>query len=120
MTLWLAKEWLEHFLCRHGIRLMSITGKKFSNDSTCIKAVKLRFLQKVKDLDLNQAQVYNAVKSGLFWHVLPNKKFVKKNLYLAVSYISKERITMCERCRYTHSKDGGRWKSAKTARIQKH
>ncbi|XP_050535026.1 jerky protein homolog-like [Daktulosphaira vitifoliae] len=74
-----SKGWLEHFKSRHGIRLMTITGEKLSNDATCIEPFKLRFLQKVKDLNLNPSQVYNADESGLFWRVIPNKTLVSFN-----------------------------------------
>ncbi|KAG5872634.1 hypothetical protein JTB14_003722 [Gonioctena quinquepunctata] len=32
-----SKGWLERFKSRHGIRLMTITGEKLSNDATCIE-----------------------------------------------------------------------------------
>ena len=71
-----SKGWLERFKSCHGIRLMTITGEKLSNDATSIEPFKLRFLQKAKDLNLNPSQVYNADESGLFWRLLPNKTFV--------------------------------------------
>lgn len=74
-----SKGWLERFKSRHGIRLMTITGEKLSNDATCIEPFKLRFLQKVNDLHLDPSQVYNADESGLFWRVMPNKTFVSCN-----------------------------------------
>ena len=74
-----SKGWLERFKSRHGIRLMTITGEKLSNDATCIEPFKLRFLQKVNDLNLDPSQVYNADESGLFWRVMPNKTFVSCN-----------------------------------------
>lgn len=36
-----SKGWLERFKSRHGIRLMTITGEKLSNDATCIKPFKI-------------------------------------------------------------------------------
>ncbi|XP_026476256.1 jerky protein homolog-like [Ctenocephalides felis] len=44
---------------------MTITGEKLSNNATCIEPFKLRFLQKVKDLNFNPSQVYNADESGI-------------------------------------------------------
>ncbi|KAG5876827.1 hypothetical protein JTB14_014157 [Gonioctena quinquepunctata] len=41
-----SKGWLERFKSRHGIRLMTITGEKLSNDATCIEPFKLRFCKR--------------------------------------------------------------------------
>ena len=68
-----SKGWLERFKSRHDIRLMTITGEKLSNNATCIEPFKLRFLQKVNDLNLDPSQVYNADESGLFWRVMPSE-----------------------------------------------
>ncbi len=109
-----SKGWLERFKSCHGIRLMTITGEKLSNDATSIEPFKLRFLQKAKDLNLNPSQVYNADESGLFWRLLPNKTFVS---YTEKSVpgrkVSKECVTIlpCANAAGTHTlKDGGRWK----------
>ncbi|KAG5888111.1 hypothetical protein JTB14_023405 [Gonioctena quinquepunctata] len=101
-----SKGWLERFKSRHGIRLMTITGEKLSNDATCIEPFKLRFLQKVNDLNLDPSQVYNADESGLFWRVMPNKTFVSCNEKdVPGRKVSKERVTIlpCANAAGTHA-----------------
>ncbi|CAH2084544.1 unnamed protein product [Euphydryas editha] len=101
-----SKGWLERFKSRHGIRLMTITGKKLSNDATCIEPFKLRFLQRVKDLNLNPSQMYNADESELFWRVIPNKTFVFYNeKSVPGRKVSKKRVTIlpCANSAGTHS-----------------
>ncbi|CAG5054268.1 unnamed protein product [Parnassius apollo] len=93
-----SRGWLERFKSCHGIRLMTITGEKLSNDATCIESFKLRFLQKVKDLNVNPSQVYNADESGLFLRVLPNKTFVSYDeKSVPGRKVSKERVTILPR-----------------------
>lgn len=98
--------WLERFKSRHGIRLMTVTGEKLSNDTSCIEPFKLRFLQKVKDLDLCPSQVYNADESGLFWRVIPSKTFVSYDeKSVPGRKVSKERVTIlpCANAAGTHT-----------------
>lgn len=99
-----SKGWLERFKSRHGIRLMTITGAKHSNDATCIEQFKLKFLQRVKDLNLNPSQVYTADESGLFWRVIPNKTFYNEKS-VPGRKVSKERVTIlpCANAAGTHT-----------------
>lgn len=101
-----SKGWLEGFKSRHGIRLMTITGEKLSNDATCVEPFISRFLQRVKDLDLCPSQVYNADESGLFWRVIPNKTFVSYDeKSVPGRKVSKERVTIlpCANASGTHT-----------------
>lgn len=100
-----SKGWLERFKSRHGIRLMTVTGEKLSNDASCIEPFKLRFLQKVKNLDLCPSQVYNADESGLLWRVIPSKTFVSHSEKAVPGRkVSKERVTIlpCANASGTH------------------
>ncbi|CAG4958097.1 unnamed protein product [Parnassius apollo] len=101
-----SKGWLERFKNRYGIRLMAITGENLSNDTSCIELFKLRFFQKVKDLDLCPSQVYNADESGLFWRVIPSKTFVSYNdNSVPIRKVIKERVTIlpCANAAGTHA-----------------
>jgi len=90
-------------------------GKKFSGDTICVEPFKLRFLQKVKDLDLSPPQVYNAIESRLFWRMIPNKKtFVSCNEKCVPGRkVSKERVNilLCNATGMHALKIRGRWET---------
>lgn len=97
--------WLDRFKSRYDIRLSNIARVKLSNDATCIKSFKLKFLQRVKDLNLNPSQVYYAGESGLFWRVIPDKTFVSYNeKSVPGRTVSNERVTIlpCANAAGTH------------------
>lgn len=86
--------WLEKFKKRHGIRQLTITGEKLSADESAVEPFKRKFLDKIKEMDLNPHQVYNADESGLFWKVLPNKTLAHQGEKSAPGRkVKKDRIT---------------------------
>lgn len=86
--------WLQKFKERYGIRQLSITGEILSSNIDAVEPFKEKLLSKIREMDLQHDQIYNADESGLFWRVLPNKTLAHGNEKSAPGRkISKERIT---------------------------
>jgi len=71
--------WLKGFKSRYGIRLLKMSGKKLSSDSSAVEPFKKKLKQIVYELKLVPDQVYNADESGLFWKMLPEKTYVAQS-----------------------------------------
>lgn len=65
--------WFQKFKARFGIRLLAISGKKNSADSSAEEPFKRTLEQKISEMNLQPEQIYNADESSLFWQVLPEK-----------------------------------------------
>lgn len=86
--------WLQKFRRRHGIRFLKLSGEKLSCDSSGIEPFLRQFHAKMVELELTEAQVYNADESGLYYRLLPEKTFVaacEKDAF--GRKVAKERIT---------------------------
>lgn len=86
--------WLQKFRRRHGIRFLKLSGEKLSCDSSGIEPFLRQFHAKMVELELTDAQVYNADESGLYYRLLPEKTLVaacEKDAF--GRKVAKERIT---------------------------
>ncbi|XP_015187494.1 PREDICTED: jerky protein homolog-like [Polistes dominula] len=100
--------WLDKFKKRFGIRLLTISSEKLSNDESAVQLFIQHFKDKVEELGLLPDQIYNADESGLFWRLLPNKTFVfSKEASTPGRKVIKDRITFmpCSNATGTHKLD---------------
>lgn len=86
--------WLTKFKKRHGIRYLKICGEILSSDTTDIMSFIRTLRGKMNEMQLTDAQLYNADESGLYFRLLPQKTFVAATEKTAPGRkIAKERIT---------------------------
>lgn len=86
--------WLQKFKKRFGIRFLTITGEKLSSQPELVSPFLRKLEEKIKDLNLDYNQVYNADETGLYWKLLPGKTYVSSEEKTAPGRkVAKERIT---------------------------
>lgn len=68
--------WVQKFQRRHGIRILKITGEKLSADVSAVAPFREQIVNKIVEMDLTLAQVYNADESGLYFRMLPTTTMV--------------------------------------------
>lgn len=97
--------WLSKFKKRHGIRYLKICGEILSSDTSEITPFIHTFRATLNEMQLTDAQLYNADESGLFFRMLPDKTFVMACEKSAPGRkIAKERVTflLCANADGTH------------------
>ncbi|XP_050293700.1 jerky protein homolog-like [Anthonomus grandis grandis] len=86
--------WLQQFKKRFGIRFLTITGEKLSSQPELVSPFLRKLEEKIKDLNLDYNQVYNADQTGLYWKLLPGKTYVSSEEKTAPGRkTAKEKIT---------------------------
>jgi len=68
-----SKGWLHRFKNRHGIRQLTWQGESLWADSSAANDSKTFLSSFVEQEGLSLHQIFNADKTGLYWHLLPNK-----------------------------------------------
>lgn len=100
-----SEGWFNRFKRRHGIRYLKVCGEVLSSDMTQITPFIHHLRAKIFEMELTDAQLYNADESGLFYRLLPDKTFVASNEKNAPGRkTAKERITflLCANAEGTH------------------
>lgn len=86
--------WFTKFKLRHGIRFKRICGEILSSDTLTITPFIKKLRDKMNEMGINNAQLYNADGSGLFYRLLPNTTYVTANEKTAPGRkIRKERVS---------------------------
>lgn len=94
-----SRGWISNFRKRHGLRALKVCGEKLSNDQSAVEPFITTFAEKIQQLNLSPAQIYNADESALYWKMLPEKTLVRSQEKTAPGRkISKERITFLACC----------------------
>lgn len=68
--------WLDNFKKRINIRLLKSCGESLSSQHNLVEPFKIKLIDKMKSMQINEDQLYNADESGLNWKLLPDKTFV--------------------------------------------
>ena len=63
--------WLDKFKDRHGIRNLSIQGKKLSAAEETVEPFLQKLQKMIEERGLTPEQIYNADETGLLWKCLP-------------------------------------------------
>lgn len=86
--------WLQKFKSRNGIRCLKICGEKLSSDNSAVELFIATFFKTVKEMGIDDEQIYNADESALFWRILPTTTWVHSGENSAPGRkISKDRFT---------------------------
>lgn len=94
-----SRGWISNFRKRHGLRALKVCGEKLSNDQDAVDPFLIAFANKIKELNLEPTQIYNADESALYWKMLPEKTLVRSQEKTAPGRkISKERVTFLACC----------------------
>lgn len=56
--------------------MLSISGEKLSAPSQLVQPFKEKLMNKIKELHLNEKQIYNGGETSLYWKLLPAKTYV--------------------------------------------
>lgn len=100
-----SKGWFEKFKHRHGMRILKVCGEKLSSDTTSITPFVHRLRAKITEMNLTEAQIYNADESGLYFRLLPDKTYVAAEEKTAPdAKIAKERVSfmLCSNADASH------------------
>lgn len=94
-----SRGWISNFRKRHGLRALKVCGEKLSNDQSAVDPFLSTFAEKIRQLNLTPAQIFNADESALYWKMLPEKTLVRSQEKTAPGRkISKERVTFLTCC----------------------
>lgn len=89
-----SEGWFNNFKRRRGIRFLKICGEILSSDSTTVTQFVHHFRNKITEMELTNAQIYNADESALYYRLLPDRTYVASCEKTAPGRkIQKERIT---------------------------
>lgn len=89
-----SRGWVNKFKKRYGIRHLKVSGEKLSSDPTVVKPFLQQLSEKIRELNLQPNQIYNADESALFWKLLPDRTLVHAREKAAPGRkTSKERVT---------------------------
>lgn len=89
-----SEGWLWKFKKRHGIRYLKICGEILSSDTSQITPFIHTLRATLNEMEITDAQCYNADESALFYRLLPDKTYVAATEKTAPGRkTSKERIT---------------------------
>lgn len=97
--------WMQKFKSRYGIRLLKVCGEKLSSQPELVEPFMASLADSIRNMDLDNEQIYNADETGLTWKLLPDKTFVSNQETTAPGRkISKERLTFlaCTNAAGTH------------------
>lgn len=89
-----SRGWVTKFKKRHGIRNLKVSGEKLSSDPSVVKPFLQKLTNKIREMQVEANQLYNADESALFWKMLPDRTLVHHEENSAPGRkVSKERIT---------------------------
>jgi len=100
-----SSEWLTRFKQRHGIRELTIQGKRLSCSVEAVDKFYIEFQEFLQLENLQSDQIYNADETGLYWMCLPTQTLAMSKEKSTPGHKSfKKRITVmcCGNASETH------------------